>query len=162
MRKKLHHHPKGVCNETGDLKGAITDAYHATNPDGKVGVNKTITSMSDWTSDMLIARSAANDDPRAYRGYHEKPTDIYAVYSAWDDTNLYLMAELPMIAVSENPATGGDFDYSNDQFLPMGIAINTGKRKAGDGSMDDTNPGGVPWNKGEKVYSHSPKASILW
>ena len=148
---------KKVC--TGDdvvITGAISDDYHATNPGGKVGVNKTITSMSDWTTDMLIAKSAANDDPRAYYGYHEKATDIYALYAAWDDTNLYIMAEFPNL---ENKETGGDFDYTNDQFLPMGIAINTGKRKAGDGSMVASSSDAVPW-VADKEESYSIKAGI--
>ncbi|MBR1924924.1 MAG: PKD domain-containing protein [Ruminobacter sp.] len=148
---------KEIC--TGDdvvVSGAISDDYHATNPGGKVGVNKTISSMSDWTSEMLVAQSAANDDPRAYYGYHEKATDIYAIYAAWDDNNLYLMAEFPNL---ENKETGGDFDYTNDQFLPMGIAINTGKRKAGDGSMVASSSDAVPWVK-SKDESYSIKAGI--
>ena len=116
---------------------AITTPYYATNPNGQVGKNKTISSMSDWDSSMIIAQGAANDDPRAFRGYHEKPTDFYALYAAWDDSNLYLMVEMPNIQGFE---PGGDFDYSSDQFLPMGIGIRTGVRTPGNGlSTEDTN-----------------------
>ncbi|WP_406042585.1 alpha-amylase family glycosyl hydrolase [Succinimonas sp.] len=123
---------------------------YATNPNGQVGKNKTISSMSDWTSDMLIAQGAANDDPRAYRGYHEKSVDLYGLYAAWDDTNLYLMVELPNL--DERGETGSDFDYSNDKFLPMGIGIRTGKRVLGDGEMEASSSDRLPWIK-EKVYS---------
>ena len=124
----------------GTTEGAVSDAYHATNPNGNVGANKTISGASDWGDDTLIAVSAANDDPRAYRGYHEYPTDVYSLHAAWDDTNLYLMVEFPNLQDAE---TGSDFDASSYQFLPNGIAINTGKRKAGVGLMDE---GGNPWN----------------
>ena len=124
----------------GTTEGAVSDAYHATNPNGNVGANKTISGASDWGDDTLIAVSAANDDPRAYRGYHEYPTDVYSLHAAWDDTNLYLMVEFPNLQDAE---TGSDFDASSYQSLPNGIAINTGKRKAGVGLMDE---GGNPWN----------------
>ncbi len=128
-----------VCTG-GTTEGAVSDAYHATNPNGNVGANKTISGASDWGDDTLIAVSAANDDPRAYRGYHEYPTDVYSLHAAWDDTNLYLMVEFPNLQDAE---TGSDFDASSYQSLPNGIAINTGKRKAGVGLMDE---GGNPWN----------------
>lgn len=128
-----------VCTGSS-VTGAVSDTYHSTNPNGKVGANKTISGAADWGDDTLIAVSAANDDPRAYRGYHEYPTDIYSLHAAWDDTNLYLMVEFPNL---QNAETGSDFDASSYQFLPNGIAINTGKRKAGVGLMDE---GGNPWN----------------
>ncbi len=134
---------------TSALSSIEMAGIYATNPNGQVGKNKTISSMSDWTSDMLIAQGAANDDPRAYRGYHEKATDFYGLYAAWDDTNLYLMVELPNLSGAE---TGGDFDYSNDKFLPMGIGIRTGKRPAGDGEMVASSDDRLPWIK-EKLYS---------
>ncbi len=68
-------------------------SYYATNPDGKVGVQKTITvdgSISDWDSSMLIAQGTANDDPRVYRpnSMYENPIDLYALFAAYDDNNL--------------------------------------------------------------------------
>lgn len=113
---------------------SINTEYYATNPNGQYGKNKTIsmTNASDWTTDMIIAQGAANDDPRAFRGYHEKATDLYALYAAWDDTNLYLMVEMPNL---KNVEKCGDFDYSCDQFLPMGIALRTGKRTLGNGEL---------------------------
>lgn len=138
---------KEVCNYVGGqgLDSIETD-YYATNPNGQVGKNKTISSMSDWTTDMIVAQGAANDDPRAYRGYHEKAVDLYALYAAWDDTNLYLMVEMPNV---EGKETCSDFDYSCDQFLPMGIGIRTGKRPAGTGPMDT---GNSVWCQGSPFY----------
>ncbi len=129
---------------------AITNQYYATNPNGQVGVEKTITSMDDWDSSMIIAQGAANDDPRAFRGYHEKATDFYALYAAYDDTNLYLMVEMPNLPMgfggdSRVPEPGSDFDYSSDQFLPMGVGIRTGVRPASTGLLDE---GFNVWTKG--------------
>ena len=138
----------------GTTSSSIENGYYSTNPNKQVGVNKTITSMSDWTSDMIIAQGAANDDPRAFRGYHEKATDFYALYAAWDDTNLYLMVEMPNLDGAE---PGGDFDYSSDQFLPMGIGIRTGVRAAGDGKLDT---GTNVWTQGE-FYSISEGIDTL-
>ena len=135
---------------TAALSSIEMSGVYATNPNGQVGKNKTISSMSDWTSDMLIAQGAANDDPRAYRGYHEKSVDLYGFYAAWDDTNLYLMVELPNL--DERGETGSDYDYSNDQFLPMGIGIRTGKRVLGDGEMEASSNDRNPWIK-DKSYS---------
>ncbi|MGN1394223.1 MAG: PKD domain-containing protein [Succinivibrionaceae bacterium] len=113
---------------------SINTEYYATNPNGQLGKRKTIsmTSASDWTTDMIVAQGAANDDPRAFRGYHEKATDFYALYAAWDDEKLYVMVEMPNL---QNAEKCGDFDYSCDQFLPMGIGIRTGKRTLGNGEV---------------------------
>ncbi len=120
------------ATQTAATAAAVSTTYHATNPNGQLGKNKTITSMSDWTTDMIVAQSAANDDPRAYRGGHEKATDFYALYAAWDTTNLYVMVEMPNL---DGATACGDFDYACDQFLPMGIGIRTGKRVAGNGLL---------------------------
>ncbi|MBQ1517583.1 MAG: hypothetical protein IIZ46_05225, partial [Clostridia bacterium] len=80
---------------TGFEKDNVSSAeglpsYYATNPTG-VGTNKTISSAADWTSAELIAQGVANDDANVFRGPHEYPVyDDYALYGAWDDTNLYI------------------------------------------------------------------------
>lgn len=122
-------------------------SVYSTNAAG-YGVNKTISSFSDWDSSMIIAQGAANDDPRAFRGYHEKATDFYALYAAYDDTNLYLMVEMP--SIDGRDITSKDWQYALDENLGMGVAINTGKRTAGDGEMDS---GNTPWNAAGKFYS---------
>lgn len=117
---------------TSVTASSVTTSYHATNPNGQLGQYKTISRMSDWTTDMIVAQSAANDDPRAYRGGHEKATDFYALYAAWDESNLYLMVEMPNL---DGATACGDFDYACDQFLPMGIGLRTGKRVPGNGLL---------------------------
>lgn len=61
---------------------------------------------------MLIAQGAANDDPRVYRpnSMYEVPIDLYALYGAYDDDNLYLMWE--MTNVQDVVDTGDDYPLS--------------------------------------------------
>lgn len=124
--------------------------YYWTNKNGAVGVNKTISSFSDWTEDMKIAQGAACDTPRAWLGGHEYPDpDLYAVFAAWDDTNLYLMVEIPN--VDDADTVDNDKSYAGSQFLPMGWVLNTGKGVTGDGSLVD---GNSVWQK-SLLYSWS-------
>ena len=105
--------------------------YYWTNKDGAVGIEKTISSWSDWTEDMRIAQCAAYDDPRTWRGNHEIPYDAYALYAAYDNTNLYIMVELTNAA---DRAKFMYYDYAasdnawwDNRDTPLGLAINTGK-----------------------------------
>ena len=135
---------KTVC--TGDLmmgvdlasvyQPSVDTPHYATNPNNQKGVYKTITSMRDWTSDMIIAQGAANDDPKSFYGNHEIPTDLYALYAAYDDQNLYLMIEMPNLNGHE---VGSEYDYTALQSIPMGIGIRTGQRISGNGLMADGN-----------------------
>ncbi len=127
-------------------QGNLNSVY-STNATG-YGVNKTISSFADWDSSMIIAQGAANDDPRAFRGYHEKATDFYALYAAYDDENLYLMVEMP--SIDDRDIISKDWQYALDENMGMGVAINTGKRVPGDGEMDK---GMTPWNAAGKFYS---------
>ena len=111
-------------------------AQYSTNKVG-MGVKKTINfnagkdaSIADWDSSMLIAQGAANDDPRVYRpnSMYEVPIDLYALYGAYDDDNLYLMWE--MTNVQDVVDTGDDYPLSQGhlwqtQNLPFHIAIDT-------------------------------------
>ena len=69
-------------------------AYYSTNPGNAVGKPATITidgDFSDWSEDMIVATCGANDIATAFKGSHENSVlDLYAVYAAWDDTNLYV------------------------------------------------------------------------
>lgn len=69
-------------------------AYFATNPANGVGKAATITidgKLDDWSEDMMIARNGANNMSTAFKGTHENNViDIYAIYAAWDDQNLYV------------------------------------------------------------------------
>ena len=110
-------------------------SYYKTNAVGK-GSSKTITvdgDVSDWDSSMLIAQGAANDDPRVYRpnSMYEIPYDAYALYGAWDDTNLYLMIEMTnvqdVVAPNDTYPLGSNASVDN---IPMFIYIDTGKSDA--------------------------------
>lgn len=104
---------------------------YGTNDKG-YGVNKTISSWSDWTEDMQIARGAAYDDPRTWMGIQETAYDAYAMYAAYDDTNLYIMVELTNLPdgratfMNHNYA-GSDNAWWDNRDCPIGFVINTGK-----------------------------------
>lgn len=157
-----------TVNEKGS-SGSGGEAYnvegYATNPNGQVGQNKTITGFSDWSESMKIAQGLAADTPRNWLGYHEYPDpDLYALFAAWDDTNLYLMVEMPHI--DEVDTIDNDKSYAGSQFLPMGWALNTGKRATGNGLMAD---GCNVWTEGEfftfedgvdTIIMHHPRLKI--
>ncbi|MGN1457103.1 MAG: starch-binding protein, partial [Acutalibacteraceae bacterium] len=114
---------------------ATLASQYAINANGK-GKNKTITvdgDVSEWDSSMLIAQGAANDDPRVYRpnSMYEIPYDAYAMYGAWDDTNLYLMIEMTnvqdVVAPNDNYPLSSNATVDN---IPMFIYIDTGKSDA--------------------------------
>ena len=78
----------------------ITD-YYKVNPNGQVGTNRTVNmsfsnqkstnALSNWTDADLIAQGVARDVAQAMKGKHERPIiDSYALYAAYDNTNLYL------------------------------------------------------------------------
>lgn len=124
-------------------KETVQSQYYWTNKDGAVGTNKTISSLADWQESMKIAQAAACDTPRAWLGGHEYPDpDLYAIFAAWDDTNLYLMVEIPNVDDAET--IDNDKSYAGSQFLPMGWVLNTGKRPVGDGTLAD---GASVWQK---------------
>lgn len=93
---------------TGDYTGdyvpsgkSLNTEYYKTNPNGKVGTNKTInmsfsngvssTALSNWTEAELIAQGVARDVAQAIKGKHERPIyDTYSLYAAYDDNYLYL------------------------------------------------------------------------
>ncbi len=74
--------------------GIETRAYYSTNPGEAVGKAASIEidgKFDDWSDDMIIATCGANDICTAFHGSHENcVVDLYAVYAAWDDSNLYL------------------------------------------------------------------------
>ncbi|WP_425622811.1 RICIN domain-containing protein [Bifidobacterium adolescentis] len=121
------------------------------------GVKKTINftagkdaSIADWDSSMLIAQGAANDDPRVYRpnSMYEVPIDLYALYGAYDDDNLYLMWE--MTNVQDVVDTGDDYPLSQGhlwqtQNLPFHIAIDTKDDSTRIGNNGGLQTGGSLW-----------------
>ena len=96
-----------ASSASASAAGTLT-SYYKTNPNNQVGTQKTISidgDLSDWNSSMLIAQGTANDDPRVYRenSMHELPVDLYALYGAYDDNNLYLMWEMTNVGDAPCP-----------------------------------------------------------
>ena len=132
-------------------------SYYQTNAVG-FGKEKTISidgDISDWSSDMLIAQGVANDDPRVYRpnSMYEMPIDLYAMYGAFDDNNLYLMVEFTnvqdIVAPSDDYPISQGYLYQT-QNLPFFIAIDTGKGNRSTGAyIDDKGVEGASvWGSG--------------
>lgn len=118
-------------NVGGDVSESIVTEYYWTNKDGAVGTNKTISDWSDWTAAERIAQNAAYDDPRTWLGIQEVPYDVYALYAAYDDTNLYIMVELTNIVDRANfmfhDYAASDNAWWNNRDIPLGMLFNTGK-----------------------------------
>ena len=125
--------------------GTLCDKY-ATNPQGKVGVKKTITidgSFSDWSSDMLIAQGAAWDVANHYKGGHENCVlDTYALYGAWDNDNLYVAWQ--MVNTTDTWAREGDGPLSDGGRIldvPLILALSVDPSST---SMSNKNTNGGP------------------
>ena len=113
-----------------DESGAGTLAkYYSTNATG-VGKEKTITidgDASDWDESMKIAQGAAWDVANHWRGGHENCVlDTYALFAAWDDTNLYIGWQ--MVNTTDTWAREGDGPLSDGGRVldvPLIIALST-------------------------------------
>lgn len=124
--------------------------YYSTNPDLQLGVNKTITvdgKSTDWDNSMIIAQGVANDDPRVYMpsSMHEQPWDSYALYSAWDDDNLYFMWEMVNTTYIVSPSD--NFAASNEarpwrNSIPMYLALSIDPNKKATGKAIGKNKDG--------------------
>ena len=104
---------------------------------------------------MLIAQGVANDDPRVYAHWsmHEIAFDDYAMYAAWDDTNLYIMYEMAnvqdVVAPGEDyPMTQGNLWINN---IPVFMYIFTGNGNINHGETAT----GTLWNSGNTFDAHA-------
>ena len=143
-----------AANTTKEESNASLASYYSTNANG-VGVQKTITvdgDISDWNSSMLIAQGTANDDPRVYRdnSMYEVPIDMYAMYAAWDSSNLYLMWEMTnvqdVVAPNDNYPLSQGILYQTMN-VPFFIAVDTGKSDV-IGNNCQLQTGGTLWDSG--------------
>lgn len=131
--------------------GTVTEtSLYRTNPNNQVGKAASITvdgAATEWTEDMIIAQGVANDDPRIFRGSHEGPVyDLYALYAAWDDDNLYLMWQFTNVTDVTDPAQGYPISdngkpYNGD--IPQSLAFDIDPTKGGNGTIEAT--GGGIW-----------------
>ena len=139
-----------IYNLTVSYEVLTQNQYYWTNKGGAVGTNKTISSWSDWTEAERIGQCASYDDPRTWKGIHEVPYDAYALYAAYDDTNLYIMVELTN-AVDRAKFMYYDYAASDNAWwdnrdIPLGLAINTGKAATpAKGPYMDTAGSSVIW-----------------
>ncbi len=141
----------GVIEGDGSTIPAL-DGYFSTNPNGQVGKQASITidgSISDWDSSMLIAQGVANDDPRVYRpnSMYEIAMDDYALYAAWDNSNLYLMWEMSNVQdavapLHTYPISQGNLWINN---MPVFLYISTDPSIEGDGTVTS---GATVWDSG--------------
>ena len=129
---------------------AAEGGYYGTNPEMQLGKHKTISvdgDLSDWDSSMIIAQGVANDDPRVYMpsSMHEQPWDAYALYSAWDDDNLYFLLEMANTTYITSPED--NFAASNEarpwrNSIPMYLALSIDPAKQATGKAVGTNKDG--------------------
>lgn len=131
-------------------------SFYATNPNGQFGKYATITidgRLKDWDSSMLIAQGTANDDPRVYRpnSMYEIGVDLYALYGAYDDDNLYLMWEMTnvqdVVAPWETYPLSQGVLWQTQEF-PFFIVIDTGDDDTTVGNGGALSTGGTIWNSG--------------
>lgn len=155
-------------SDTDTSTSPAVSGNYATNPSG-YGKRKTIAidgDKSDWDSSMLIAQGVANDDPRVYAHWsmHEIAIDDYAMYAAWDDTNLYIMYE--MANTQDVVAPGEDFPLTQGNLwiynLPVFMYIYTGSGNPTHGKTSS----GTLWDTGttldasfDHVIAYSTNAS---
>ncbi len=146
----------GNTGNTGDTSGnsqtkgqtteTVKTKLYSTNANG-FGSKKTITSPSDFTDSDIIAQGAANDDPRTFRGAHEGPVyDDYALYAAYDDTNLYVGWQYVNVADVSAPEQGypnSDNGYPDNGDLPQMLAFYVPGQKVSSGNLSGN--GGKVW-----------------
>ncbi len=135
--------------ETSDVVAAgqsLASDIYATNPDGKKGVEKTITidgDASDWDESMLIAKGGAWDVANHYKGGHENCVlDTTALYAAYDDENLYIGWQ--MVNTTDTWARSGDGPLSDGGRVldvPLILALSLNENSV---SMSNKNTTGGP------------------
>lgn len=130
---------------------SLSTSYYKTNPDGKVGSNRTInmsiasykssTALSSWTDAELIAQGVANDVCQMFRGGHEYPFyDSYALYAAYDATYLYIGCQFVNVF---NVDKGNSKPYNSP--IPMCIALDLDPSLDLSGEMEAKSDNRAPW-----------------
>ena len=161
-----------VVADAAKVNAAPGASYYATNPNGQTGSKKTITGASDFTEDMIIAQGAANDNISIFRGSHEGPVyDTYALFGAYDDTNVYLGIQYTNVIDVTDPAQGypqSDNGKPNNGDIPQMIVFDTGSGDYTDGSTNSAEQS-TAWDSNimfsgaaqvDKVFMYSAKAEV--
>ena len=119
---------------------------------------------SEWSADMLIVQGVANDDARAFRGSHEGPVyDLYQLYAAWDNTNLYLMWQITNVSDIASPAQ--DYPQSDNGKpwngdIPFQLAFDIDLSTGTDGLLSGQTELGVPDSHVWKIFSAFPNENV--
>ena len=140
---------KDYVVKTSSSSATSLSSKYATNPNNQYGGSGvTITSPSDFKESMIIAQGVANDDPRIFRGSHEAPVyDTYALYAAWDDTNLYLGWQFTNVTDVVDPAQGYPISDNGKPWngdIPQMLAFDLGTGNSADMS-NGTMSNGYIW-----------------
>ncbi len=103
-------------------------AFYSTNPADGVGKAATIAidgQFNDWSEDMVIATCGANDMATAFHGSHENCViDMYTLYAAWDDSNLYLAWQMCNTGDTwARPGDGPLTDYGHIGNVPLIVSL---------------------------------------
>lgn len=132
--------------------------------------------LSEWDSSMIIAQGTANDDIRAYSAEAiDRPAqDLYALYGAYDEDNIYLMWEMTNVIDAASP--GAVSEKTAEKMYEAGtypffIAIDTGnddkignkgKTYYGDTLMDLGITYDNDFNRLVTVYSHNKLPAAIY
>ncbi len=147
----------------GGTGSSLETTYYSTNPAGGVGkysqgMTVTCTAMksdgfADWSSDMIIAQGVANDIAQSFKGGHEGPLyDSYALYAAWDDTNLYLGWQYVNVVDVVDPAQGFPISDNGKPWngnIPIALAFDIDPAKSATGKVVD---GAGVWDAPGKAF----------
>ncbi len=127
---------------------------YSTNPNNQFGHEATITidgDPSDWSDDLIIAQGSANDMCTTFKGMHENSVlDCYALFAAWDDSNLYLAWQ--MVNTNDLWAREGDGPLSDGGRIadvPLVIALSIDPTAKMTGRLSN---GNMLWDKVDVVY----------
>ena len=130
---------------------SLSTKYYQVNPNGQYGTQKTISmsfsngksssAFDHWSEEDIIAMGVARDVAQALKGKHERPIlDTYALFAAYDDTNLYLgwqMVYTIWDLYGEGKQPGESKPYNMDGRLM--IALDVDPTVSVDGTLIDGN-----------------------
>lgn len=144
---------------SGSNYPSLNTAYYKTNPDGKVGTNRTIemqhsngistSALSTWTDAELIAQGVANDIQQRFNGGHEwSLCDVYSLYAAYDAEYLYLGCQYVN-------TSGLDMEHSTpySSMLPICVALDLDPNLDCSGAMIDGLNDKGPWQAGTQFLN---------
>ena len=153
------------ASAAGIENSALVSDYYATNPNGQIGKQGSITidgSFSDWTQDMLIAKGAAWDVANHYNGAHENCLlDTTALFASWDSSNLYIGWQ--MVNTTDTWHREGDGSLSDGGRVldvPLIVALRVDPSKTPMSNKNNT--GGPIWGQKMGLTFQTPVDHLLY